>query len=115
VEAGIWIDEIPDDAGTWLEEYLSEEASPVLQCLAAVIVTVDPTSDTESILDIVQKLKERGEEVEWDGLCLVVGKQGQTEISAISSLCDDRALEYIDLKQSDENEYGGTPFTILLT
>jgi hypothetical protein len=107
-EAGIWIDEIPDDTETWLEEYLSQEASPVLQSLAAVIVTVDPTSDTEHILEIVRKLNERGEEVEWDGLCLVVGKQGQSD-SGTSSLCEDLAMEYIDLDQSGENEYGGNP------
>jgi hypothetical protein len=110
-EAGIWIDEIPEDTEAWLNEYLSEEATPVLQSLAAVILTVNPaTSKPEDEIVIIKKLNERGEDIEWDGTCIIVGKQtSENSISDIASLCDDQALEYIDLNQSGENEYGGLP------
>ena len=108
-EAGIWIDEIPDDTKTWLNEYLSEEATPVLQSLAAVILTVNPSiSNCASDLELLKKLNERGDEVEWDGTCFVVGKQSQGKaVSDLSPLRDDNILEYIDLNESGENEFGG--------
>src|SRR5271170_8325192 len=92
-EAGIWIDEIPEDTETWLNEYLSEEATPVLQTLAAIILTVNPTASTyKEDLEILKKLNERGEAVEWDRTCLVVRKHSQeTLLSDVSSLCDDQA------------------------
>lgn len=109
IEAGIWIDEIPDDAETWLREYSSVEASLVLRSLAAIVLTIDPsTQDPEQYLDLLKKLSERGDEVEWDGSCMVVGKQQTTEpVADLSSLCEDHALEYVDLNNSGENEYGG--------
>src|SRR5271167_1825543 len=108
-EAGIWIDEIAEDTKTWLNEYLSEEATPVLQSLAAVILTVNPsTSNCASDLELLKRLNERGDEVEWDGTCFVVGKQLQDRVvSDLSSLHDDNVLEYIDLNESGENEFGG--------
>ena len=108
-EAGIWIDEIPDDTETWLEEYLSEEATPVLQSLAAIILTIDNTTtpSTED-LRILKRLTDRGEEVDWDGTCLVVRKVSELkDASEISSLCDDESLELVDLNESGENEFGG--------
>jgi hypothetical protein len=108
-EAGIWIDEIPEDTETWLNEYLSEEATSVLQSLAAVILTVGATHLTNSNdLEILKKLSTRGDDVEWDGTCLVVGKQSHGQkLSDISSLCDDHAFEFVDLNESGENEFGG--------
>src|SRR5271169_2259977 len=62
-EAGIWIDEIPDDTETWLDEYLSEEATPVLQSVAAIILTVDDSTATlASDLRTLKQLSDRGEE-----------------------------------------------------
>jgi len=109
-EAGIWIDEIPDDTETWLGEYLSEEATPVLQSVAAIILTVNnSTATSASDLRILKQLSDRGEEVEWDGTCLVVRKLSESKhASELSSLCDDEALELIDLNESGENEFGGT-------
>jgi hypothetical protein len=109
VEAGIWIDEIPDEAETWLKEYSSEEASPVLQSLAAIVLTVDPSiRNSGQCLQLLKKLNERGEEVEWDGSCIVVGKkQAENPVTDLSSLCEDLALEYVDLNDSGENDYGG--------
>jgi hypothetical protein len=115
-DAGIWIDEIPEDTETWLDEYLSDEATPVLHSLAVVIFTVDPASSTGSAsstgrqeLSMIKKLNERGEDIEWDGTCIIVGKQSQEQpISDITSFCDDNAIEYIDLNQSGQNDYGGT-------
>ena len=109
-EAGIWIDEIPEVTESWLNEYLSEEAIPVLQSLAAVILTVNPaTSKPDDELAILKKLNDRGEEIEWDGTCIIVGKQSSETASAadFSSRCEDEAIEYIDLNQSGQNEYGG--------
>jgi hypothetical protein len=112
VEAGIWIDEIPDDAETWLKEYSSEEASPVLQSLAAIVLTIDPsTGNSEQYLQWLKKLNERGEEVEWDGACIVVGKkQGEIPVADMPSLCEDLAFEYVDLNASGENDHGGKIF-----
>lgn len=109
-EAGIWIDEIPEDMETWLNEYLSDEASVVLQSLAAVIFTVDPViSKGDEELEMIKKLNERGAEVDWDGMVVVVGKQSQENaVSDIASLCDEHTIEYIDLNQVGQNEYGGT-------
>ena len=109
-EAGIWIDEIPDDTETWLDEYLSEEAIPVLQSVAAIILTVDNSTTTSaSDIRILKRLSDRGEEVEWDGTCLVVRKISESkDASELSSLCDDEALELIDMNESGENEFGGT-------
>ena len=108
-EAGIWIDEIPDDTETWLNEYLSEDATPVLRTLAAVILTISTTSSTSpQDFEFVKKLNKRGEEVEWDGICLVVGKQSpEKPLVEFATLCDDNTFEYIDLNQSGENEFGG--------
>jgi len=108
-EAGIWIDEIPDDTETWLDEYLSEEATPVLQSVAAIILTVDNSTTTSaSDVRILKRLSDRGEEVEWDGTCLVVRKLSEPNgASELSSLCDDEALELIDMNESGENEFGG--------
>jgi hypothetical protein len=108
-EAGIWIDEIPEDTETWLDEYLSDEATAVLHSLAAVIFTVDPALSTGGQeLSMIKKLNERGEDIEWDGTCIIVGKQSQEQsISDITSFCDDNAIEYIDLNQSGQNDYGG--------
>ena len=109
-EAGIWIDEIPDDNEPWLEEYLSEEATPVLQSVAAVILTVDnATATSAKDVQILKQLSDRGEEVDWDGTCLVVRKVSESkDASEFSSLCDDEALELIDMNESGENEFGGT-------
>lgn len=109
-EAGIWIDEIPDDTETWLDEYLSEEATPVLQSVAAIILTVDnSTTISASDIRILKRLSDRGEEVEWDGTCLVVRKISESkDASELSSLCDGEALELIDMNESGENEFGGT-------
>ena len=108
-EAGIWIDEIPEDTETWMDEYLSDEATAVLHSLAAVIFTVDPALSTGGQeLSMIKKLNERGEDIEWDGTCIIVGKQSQEQsISDITSFCDDNAIEYIDLNQSGQNDYGG--------
>jgi hypothetical protein len=108
-EAGIWIDELPEDSSVWLEEYLSEEAIPVLQSLAAVLLTVDPSSCTlEDDLRVLKRLNERGEEVEWDGISLVVGRQfKESTTSGLENLCDEYAFEYIDLNMSGNNEFGG--------
>jgi hypothetical protein len=108
-EAGIWIDEIPEDSEAWLEEYLSEEATPVLQSLAAVILTVSAGPNLERDVDILKRLNERGEDVEWDAT-LVVGKKypGSEAYSGLSSYCDDHTLEFINLNESGENEFGGT-------
>jgi GTPase SAR1 family protein len=109
-EAGIWIDEIPEDSEAWLEEYLSEEATPVLQSLAAVIFTVSAGSEPDRDVDILRKLNERGEEVEWDATSLVVGKKypGGEAYSTVSSYCEEYPLEFINLNESGENEFGGT-------
>lgn len=108
-EAGIWIDEIPENTDTWLDEYLSEEATPVFQSLAAVILTVSAIHMTNTHdLEILKKLNARGDDVEWEGTCLVVGKQSQDQkLSDVSSLCDSHAFEYVDLNDSGENEFGG--------
>jgi hypothetical protein len=108
-EAGIWIDEIPEDTETWLDEYLSGEAISVIQSLAAVILTINVTHLTNTRdLEILKKLSARGDDIEWEGTCLVVGKQSQgQELSNVSSLCDDHAFEYVDLNDSGENEFGG--------
>lgn len=108
-EAGIWIDEIPQDTETWLNEYLSDEATPVLQSLAAVILTVNPATATPADdLSIATKLCDRGEEIEWDGICIIVGKQSSEFSTAdYASLCQQEGIEYIDLNKSDQNEYGG--------
>lgn len=114
-EAGIWIDEIPEDSETWLEEYLSEDAIPVLQSLAAIILTVDLSGlahDKE--LGMLKKLSERGDELEWDAAALVVGKESHDRaVSDMSSICDDHALEFIDMNESGQNEYGGTALRYL--
>jgi hypothetical protein len=111
IEAGIWIDEIPEDSEAWLEEYLSEEATRVLQSLAAVILTVAAGSNSERDVDIVRKLNERGEEVEWDATCLVVGKKhpGSDAYSGVSSYCEEHTLEFVNLNESAKNEFGGIP------
>jgi hypothetical protein len=111
-EAGIWIDEIPEQRETWLTEYLSQEAIPVLQSLAAIILTIDTsTPANRDDLNVISKLSERGEEVDWEGICVVVGKKSQDNTSSeISSLCDDNALEYINLNESGVNEFGGNSF-----
>src|SRR5215471_14943763 len=58
-EAGIWIDEIPEDTETWLNEYLSEDATVVLQSLAAVILTINIMSSTATKdLEILKTLRE---------------------------------------------------------
>lgn len=108
-EAGIWIDEIPDETEMWLNEYLSENATAVLQSLAAIVLTVNTMSSTvPKDLEILKKLNERGEDVDWDGTCFVVGRQGQDRALAdVSALGDDSSLEYIDLNESGENEFGG--------
>lgn len=108
-EAGIWIDEIPEDTETWLNGYLSEEATAVLQSLAAVILTISTISSTVTKdWEILKKLSERGEEVAWDGTCLVVGRQDQYRaLSDVPDLGDDHLLEYIDLNSSGENDFGG--------
>ena len=109
-QAGIWIDEIPVDEETWLNEYLSEDAIPVFQNLAALILTVDMSTTTiKGDLEMVRRLNERGEEVEWDGTTLVVGKQSSVKsgVHDMSSLCDGYALEYVDMNASGKNEYGG--------
>ena len=108
-EAGIWIDEIPEDTETWLNEYLSEDATIVLQSLAAVILTINTMSSTVTKdLEILKKLSERGEDVEWEGTCLVVGRQSQDRaLGDVSVLGDDYSLEYIDLNASGENDFGG--------
>jgi hypothetical protein len=108
-EAGIWIDEIPEDSEAWLEEYLSEEATPVLESLAAVILTVAAGSKPERDVDLLRRLNERGEEVEWDATSLVVGKKypGGEAYSDVSSYCDEHTLEFINLNESGENEFGG--------
>ena len=108
-EAGIWIDEIPDETEMWLNEYLSENATAVLQSLAAIVLTVNTMSSTvPKDLEVLKKLSERGEDVDWDGTCFVVGRQGQGRALAdVSALGDDSSLEYIDLNESGENEFGG--------
>jgi len=108
-DAGIWIDEIPEDAETWLDEYLSDEATPVLHSLAVVIFTVDlALSRGAEELSMIKKLNEWGEEIEWDGTCIIAGKQSQEQsIPDITSFCDDHGIEYIDLNQSGLNDYGG--------
>ena len=108
-EAGIWVDEIPEDTETWLSEYLSEDATIVLHSLAAIILTINPMSSTVTKdLDIIKKLSERGEDVDWDGTCCVVGRQGQDiALSEASVLGDEHSLEYIDLNASGENDFGG--------
>ena len=113
-EAGIWIDEIPEDEEIWLNEYLSEEATPVLQSLAAVILTIDTASATHvDDFEILKKLNQRGDEVEWDGTSLVVAKKSHDGPSTNeSTLFDDNVLEYIDLNQSGENEFGGMALRI---
>ena len=108
-EAGIWIDEIPEDSETWLNEYLSEEATPVLQSLAAIILTVNPgVEDYRADLEILQKLNERGEEVEWDGIGFVVGKNTSTVSNLeLVAQCDEATFEYVDMNKSGTNEFGG--------
>jgi hypothetical protein len=111
-EAGIWIDEIPEDLEPWLDEYLSQEATPVLRSLAVIILTIGCASgDTpaEKDLEILEKLNERGEEVEWDATSVVIGKRSSNNevYSSISLLCDEHALEFINLNESGENEFGG--------
>lgn len=108
-EAGIWIDEIPEDSETWLNEYLSEEATPVLQSLAAIILTVNPgVEDYRADLEILQKLNERGEEVEWDGTGFVVGKNTSTVSNLeLVAQCDEATFEYVDMNKSGTNEFGG--------
>ena len=108
--AGIWIDEIPDDAETWLDEYLSDEAIPVLQSVAAIILTVnDPTGASAKDLRILKQLSDRGEKVEWEGTCIVVRKVSDSkDAPELSSLCEDEALEFVDMNSSGENEFGGT-------
>jgi alpha- and gamma-adaptin-binding protein p34 len=109
-EAGIWIDEIPENSGSWLEEYLSEEATPVLQSLAAIILTVSAGSPNPELdVAILKKLNERGVEVGWDATSLVVGKHylGNDVFSAVSSFCNENTLEFINLNESGENEFGG--------
>jgi len=108
-EAGIWIDEIPVDTETWLNEYLSAEAVPVFQSLAAVILTLNPSSsEYNEDLELLRRLIERGEDLEWDGIGLVVGKENSSQSVSIANLCDEMAFEYIDISKSGDNEYGGT-------
>lgn len=117
-DVGIWIDEIPlEDSSKWLNEYLSEEATPVLQSLAAIIFTIDSsTGKPEEILDIAKSLNERGEEVEWDGTCVIVEKKSSsTQVSTnIPVLCEEHMWEYIDLNQTGKNEFGGIQLQFML-
>src|SRR5579859_6535358 len=108
-EAGIWIDEIPEEREVWLEEYLSEEAKEVFLNLAAIILTVDAgTSGSDEDLDVLRKLGERGDVVEWEGTSIVVGKKSEKpRIVDIASICEESTLEFIDLNESGENDYGG--------
>ena len=82
----------------------------MLQSIAAIILTVDNSTTTSaSDIRILKRLSDRGEEVEWDGTCLVVRKISESkDASELSSLCDDEALELIDMNESGENEFGGT-------
>jgi hypothetical protein len=108
-EAGIWIDEIPEDQDTWLTEYLSDEATVVFQSLAAIILTIGSNAHVMD-LEVMQKLIQRGEELDWDATYLIVARESQdTRISDISSLSDESTFEYIDLNESGENEFGGIP------
>jgi len=116
-DIGIWIDEIPQgNSSEWLNEYLSEEAIPVLQSLAAIILAIDSAvAKQEEILDIVKSLNERGEEVEWDGTCVIVEKKSSSSsTSNMASLCEDHGLEYIDLNESGQNEFGGIQLQFML-
>jgi len=109
-EAGIWVDEIPEDSDLWLDEYLSEEAMPVLQSLAAIMLTVAPGQPSaEKDIKILRKLNARGDEVEWDATTLVIGRKSPNSdaYSSLLSLCDEHTLEFINLNDSGENEFGG--------
>ena len=116
-DVGIWIDEIPqEDSAKWLDEYLSEEATPVLQSLAAIIFTIDSAvAKQEEILDIVNSLNKRGQEVEWDGTCVVVEKKSSSsQTSNMAALYEDHMLDYIDLNQTGRNEFGGIQLQFML-
>jgi len=109
-EAGIWIDEIPEDSELWLDEYLSEEATPVLRSLAAIILTVTPGEPSvEKDIKILRKLNDRGDQVEWDATSLVIGRKSSNSdaYSSVLSLCDEHTLEFINLNDSGKNEFGG--------
>ena len=110
-EAGIWIDEIPEDSELWLDEYLSEEATPVLQSLAAIMLTVAPGEPSaEQDIKILRKLNDRGDQVDWDATTLVIGRKSPNggAYSSLLSLCDDHTLEFINLNESGKNEFGGS-------
>ena len=89
-EAGIWIDEIPEDAETWMNEYLSEDATPVLQSIAAIILTISTRSSrVVEDLEILKKLSERGEDLDWNGTCFVVQREGQDSVFTDLSVLND--------------------------
>jgi len=66
-------------------------------------------------LDIVNSLNKRGQEVEWDGTCVVVEKKSSSsQTSNMAALYEDHMLDYIDLNQTGRNEFGGIQLQFML-